>query len=301
MSLYRNKSNNHDDNIIRNGDWIIAHIKHNHLQLVKMERSNQLHSHLGCFHHDDIINKPFGSKWNARKSHSSSDGSGYMYALFPSPSLYTHVLSHRTQIIYLPDASWIIAILGLRPGSIVIESGTGSGALSHHILKTISPYGHLYTFEYHQERAEKAIQDFKEHGYISDNKQLVTVECKDITEPEGFGRCGIADAVFLDLPCPWKAILSAKSALKDRYPCHICSFSPCIEQIQQTCKELKKHGFYDLNMVEILSRPYEVKMLRYKDIDSIENETDHSMLCSRPIQELRGHTSYLLFATIIKQ
>ncbi|KAL0177581.1 hypothetical protein M9458_026475, partial [Cirrhinus mrigala] len=65
-----------------------------------------------------------------------------------------------------------------------------SGSLSHAILRTIAPTGHLHTVEFHAQRAEKAIEEFKEHKVNQD-------VCKD-----GFGITGIADAVFLDIPSP---------------------------------------------------------------------------------------------------
>lgn len=67
---------------------------------------------------------------------------------------------------------------------------------------------------------------------------LVTVGVRDI-QGEGFPDefSGKADAVFLDLPQPWLAIPSAGKMLKPDGV--ICSFSPCIEQVQRSCETLK--------------------------------------------------------------
>ena len=46
----------------------------------------------------------------------------------------------------------------------VVESGTGSGSLSHSFIRTIAPHGHLHTFDFHKERVEIATKEFKEHG-----------------------------------------------------------------------------------------------------------------------------------------
>ena len=89
-------------------------------------------------------------------------------------------MSHRTQIIYLADASFIITALGLKPGLTVIECGTrswltlgtGSASFSHHILRAIAPHGHLYTYEFHKERAEAASKELMLHGM---GKDLVDV------------------------------------------------------------------------------------------------------------------------------
>jgi len=67
---------------------------------------------------------------------------------------------------------------------------------------------------------------------------LVTVGVRDI-QGEGFPDefTGSADAVFLDLPQPWLAIPSAAKMLKQDGT--LCSFSPCIEQVQRSCEVLQ--------------------------------------------------------------
>lgn len=73
------------------------------------------------------------------------------------------------------DASTIVFLLGLKPGHIVCESGTGSGAMSTTILRTIKPTGHLNTFEFNKVRAEMAAIEFKSNGL----EDLVTVRHRD--------------------------------------------------------------------------------------------------------------------------
>lgn len=89
---------------------------------------------------------------------------GWAYVLQPTPDLWTLSLPHRTQIIYTPDISMILFQLEIKPGSIVIESGTGSGSLSHSILRAIKPLGHLHTFDFHEQRCDIARQEFTHHG-----------------------------------------------------------------------------------------------------------------------------------------
>lgn len=66
------------------------------------------------------------------------------------------VLSHRTQILYLADISLVISGLELTPGCTVLESGTGSGSLTTSLARSIAPTGHVFTFDFHEGRAQSA-------------------------------------------------------------------------------------------------------------------------------------------------
>lgn len=89
---------------------------------------------------------------------------GWAYVLQPTPELWTLTLPHRTQIIYTPDISMILMQLEVKPSSIVVESGTGSGSLSHAFLRALKPSGHLHTFDFHEQRCDIARDEFNAHG-----------------------------------------------------------------------------------------------------------------------------------------
>lgn len=103
--------------------------------------------------------------------------------LQPTPDLWTQCLPHRTQIIYTPDISMIIFQLEIKPGSIIIESGTGSGSLSHSFLRAIKPLGHLHTFDFHEQRCDIARQEFVSHGLgdfvtVSGQFEMILIKCE---------------------------------------------------------------------------------------------------------------------------
>jgi tRNA (adenine57-N1/adenine58-N1)-methyltransferase catalytic subunit len=93
-----------------------------------------------------------------------------MYAMMPKPSLWSAALKHRTEILYNADIALVTEMLELKPGSIVLESGTGSGSLSTHLSNAVAPNGHLFTFEFHQQRSELAREDFARNG-LSDVRE----------------------------------------------------------------------------------------------------------------------------------
>ena len=195
----------------------------------------------GNFHHREWVGKPYGSKVYGRGD------AGFVWLLAPTPELWTKVLPHRTQILYLPDISLVCHALELKPGSVVLESGTGSGSLTHSLIRAVAPTGHVYTFEFNRVRAEAASAEIVDHGLA----KFCTVTHRDI-EALGFpseleDRC---DAAFLDLPGPWKCIPSVAKCLRPDGV--VCSFSPCIEQVQRCCEALEAEGFGDCQTVELL-------------------------------------------------
>uniref|UniRef100_A0A5S6QZ25 tRNA (adenine(58)-N(1))-methyltransferase n=1 Tax=Trichuris muris TaxID=70415 RepID=A0A5S6QZ25_TRIMR len=147
-----------------------------------------------------------------------------------------------------------IVTLDLRNGSVVAEAGVGSGSLSHSILRAVFPKGMLYAYDVDSCRLDSVQLDFDRHGFSSTTKLQQRDVCID-----GFGLEQCVDAVFLDLPTPWLAVASAKKAMKNGVPCRFGSFSPCIEQVQQTCNTLRELGFLDIVTMDLCQRVLRVE------------------------------------------
>ncbi len=298
------------------GDLAVVLDRYVPIKLVSVTQDGTFQTRSGLFKMKDWI----GREWGTRII--NEHGKDVM-VVKPTPELWTRVLTHRTQILYLPDISMVLMKLELKPGCVVLETGTGTGSLTTSLARAVHPTGKVYTFEYHPERAAKASEDFKRHGM----DHVVEVGNRD-TQTDGFPEefHGRADAVFLDLPTPWLAIKSAHACLKpDKM---LCSFSPCIEQVQRTLEELNEYGFFGFETMEILTREHllvkdtEVSMIDilYEQRDGAVNGKEggraggngaggarkrgrqeegargaRSSATSRPEYKTRGHTGYLTF------
>nr|XP_014287546.1 tRNA (adenine(58)-N(1))-methyltransferase catalytic subunit TRMT61A isoform X1 [Halyomorpha halys] len=250
MSFISNKE------IIEEGDTTILYLSANNLHAIKVlpqiknkhgeSIENVFQTTYGALKVASLIGTKYGSKIQLSR--------GWAFILYPTPELWTLTLPHRTQIIYTPDISVIILQLEIKPGSFVLESGTGSGSLTHALARTVQPNGTVRTFDFHETRFNIAKEEFEEHGISN----VVTVSHRDVCN-DGFGEDvdGMADAVFLDLPHPWLVVKHACKAMKPEGG-RICSFSPCIEQVQKTCLELRASGFVELTTMECLQRELQV-------------------------------------------
>ncbi|KAL7219716.1 hypothetical protein ACSBR2_012724 [Camellia fascicularis] len=195
----------------------------------------------------------------------------------------------RTQILYVADISFVIMYLELVPGCLVLESGTESGSLTTLLARVVAPTGHVYTFDFHEQRVASAREDFERTGLSS----VVTVGVRDI---QG------ADSVFLDLSQPWLAIPYAGKMLKQDGI--LCSFSLCIEQVQhiKTFEELlcmyevregKTESFKADDSAVLGSLP-----CKRRHGSNEGNNASSLTIMVRPSTEARGHTGYLTFARL---
>jgi len=231
---------------IEEGDLVIIWLTRDLVHPVVVTPGKDYNNKFGLYRHSDLIGLPYGSKVASRT------GRGFVHVLRPTPELWTMALPHRTQILYLADIAFITSWLDIKPGSKVIEAGTGSGSFSHSITRTIGPTGHLWSYEFHEARALKAREEFAQHGM----SETVTLTHRNVCK-EGFTVFDTADAVFLDLPAPWDAVDHAKAALRKDRSTRICCFSPCMEQVLRTVNALNEAGFTDITMYETLIRPHE--------------------------------------------
>ena len=270
--------------LIAENDLVVIYENRESQKIIKIEKGKLFNNKYGSFRHDDMIGHKYGSKIMSKSL------LGFIYVMRITPTFYTQSLLHRTQILFAMDISFIIYNLDIKPGDIVIESGTGSGSLSYSIANAIAPNGKLYTFEFNHDRYEGAKKDFSNLGIDS----IAIVKEGDAIK-DGFPGVEHADSIFLDLPNPWDAVIHCK-ALKKRG--RICTFSPCIEQIQKTFETLTKQGYGEIVMYEALVRNYEHRKLKCISLDELGKRKDADSVVDvwGGMKTEKAHTGYLMFA-----
>lgn len=95
----------------------------------------------------------------------------------------------------------------------------------------------------------------------------------------------------------------------------VCSFSPCIEQVQRTCEALAEEGFEEISTLEVLLRVHDVRTVylplpdfgadlsaQTDDDDAAaptetKPQTPVALKTTTLPREMQGHTGYLTFAT----
>ena len=222
---------------------------------------------------------------------------GFVHLLPPTPEIWTSSLPHRTQVVYTPDYSYILHRLRARPGSVLIEAGSGSGSFTHAAARAVfngyfdnpsrggKGRGKVWSYEFHEQRMQKLRQEITDHGLDG----IVEITHKDVCQ-DGFSVDNdtvssnlCANAIFLDLPAPWLALKHltrssmsgttpsqlddvntspSNSVLDPTSSVYLCTFSPCIEQVQRTISTLRKMGWLDIETVELSCKRLETRRER---------------------------------------
>jgi tRNA (adenine57-N1/adenine58-N1)-methyltransferase len=248
---------------IAEGDLVILCLEPRRTYMVKIEVGKTFHTHKGYVKLDELIGKDFGATLQ------SSLGARFT-ALKPTLSDFIMKSSRKTQITYPKDAALIVMFSGIGPGSRVVESGTGTGALTTALAHYVRPDGKVYTYELREEFQRNAEKNLKRPNLLDfvvlkGNDVTISIEERDI------------DAVILDLATPWLVVPHAYTALK---PSGILvSFSPTIDQVVRTTEALRENGFILIETVECLMRGMQVERGK-----------------TRPQTLMTGHSGYITHA-----
>jgi tRNA (adenine57-N1/adenine58-N1)-methyltransferase len=248
---------------ITDGDLIILYLDVRKTYMIKVEAGKTFHTHKGYVKFDDLIGNDYGAVYKSSLNISFT-------VLKPQLADFILKSSRNTQIIYAKDAALIAMYSGIGPGSRVVESGTGTGALTTAIAHYIKPNGKVYTYDIREESQKTAIKNLTRTGHI----EYVESKLKDVTL--GIEEKDV-DAVILDLAIPWLVIPHAYEALKPSGT--IVSFSPTIDQVIKTVETLREHNFVCIETFECIMRGMQIERGK-----------------TRPQTLMTGHTGYITHA-----
>jgi len=209
--------------------------------LVELKSGGEFHTHAGIVQLDEVIGQPEGL------SVSSSRGARYT-VWRPTLADFVLAMPRGAQVIYPKDLAPLCMIGDIGPGTRVLESGVGSGALSMTMLRWGAD---IVGYELREDFAARAISNVS--SFLgADAMSRYRVELRDCYE--GIDERDM-DRVVLDLPEPWRVIPHAEVALRPGGI--LVAYTPSITQaatVRSTMDE--RRGWMAARTLEVLHRTW---------------------------------------------
>ena len=246
------------------GELVIVVTPRGKRSLRRVEQKQDMHTQDGILRMADVAAANYGSE--------VLTSMGVPFRLLrPTLSDLIKGVKRQTQILYPKDIGFICTKLGVGPGRVIVEAGTGSGSLTVALSWFSGPTGHVHTFEAREEFQKLARRNLNWAG-LGDN---VTMHNQDIAE--GFGDVHNADALFLDVRTPWEYLHHIPSAV---CPGAALAFLlPTVDQVGKLLLAMETGPFDDIEVCEILVRNWKPVADRL-----------------RPEDRMIAHTGFLVFA-----
>jgi tRNA (adenine57-N1/adenine58-N1)-methyltransferase len=238
----------------------------NKIYFVRITPGGELHTHRGVIRFDDLIGIPWGSEIF------SHQGSTF-FLLQPGLADLLKEIKRNTQIMYPKDIGYILVTMGIGPGQLVIEAGTGSGSLTTALAWAIGPEGRVISYETRAEMQNLARKNLDR----LDLTDRVTFTLKDISEGFNEENC---DALFLDVPNPYDFIPQVRRALKPGG--FFGSILPTANQVERLLPALHNNNFAFTDVCEVILRHYKPVYDRFRPTDRMVAHTGY-LIFSRPI------------------
>jgi tRNA (adenine57-N1/adenine58-N1)-methyltransferase len=179
-------------------------------------------------------------------------------------------MKRKAQIILPKDSGQIGIHCNIKPGSVVVEGGLGSGAFTLFLLTLVGKTGQVISYETRKEFAKVGSDNIKKAGLDINWRLKIQDITKGISEED-------IDAVVLDIPEPWKVVNTAYSALLPGG--YLASYLPTMNQVEKFVISLNKKPFIEVRSFETIFRDLVIKAG-----------------ATRPAFDMLGHTGYITVA-----
>jgi tRNA (adenine57-N1/adenine58-N1)-methyltransferase catalytic subunit len=243
-------------NIMQENDLVVVAYRDKRY-LKRLEPDKSFHGKGGILPFTMVIGSPRGTRFGEYEVFAPTIEDVMMYGV-----------RRETQIVFPKDAFFALSKLDVRPGAFVLEIGTGSGAMTLLLSRSVGSEGMVSTVEKeerHFKNAKKNVEKYREFDNVDFHNA-------DVADFEG----GPFDAAFVDLREPWLFMDKIASLLKGGAV--VAFILPTTNQVSDTLQALRQK-FGSVEVVEILFRTYKTLAARL-----------------RPEDRMIGHTGYLVFA-----
>jgi len=239
----------------------------NRKHTVILESGKSFFTNHGAILHDELIGKADGS---------AVTSSGGMVYLALRPLLTDFVLSmpRGAAVIYPKDAAAIVGYADIFPGSVVVEAGVGSGALSCSLLRAIGATGKLESFERREDFAKIAQKNVK--NFFGAQPSNWQVHLGDLQTESNILSDASVDRVVLDMLAPWECIESVSRFIKPGGV--LMAYVATTTQMSKFVEDVRLSKLWtDPYCEELIQRPWHVEGLAV-----------------RPSHRMQGHTGFLV-------
>lgn len=251
---------------LSDGDTVVLIDRKERRYLVTLSAGQTFHYHGGSVDHDALIGQPEGTRVRSSRG-------AHLRALRPTAADWTVKAPRGAQVMYPKDQAMVVSLADVGPGSVVVEAGAGSGALTCALLRAVGPTGRVVSFEARDEHADVAERTVAQR--FGGHPATWALHRADATDGLADVAC---DRVVLDLLEPWALVPAAGQALRPGGI--LCGYTPTVPQVMRLRETLDEDGRWGLAATsEALVRNWHVEGLAVRP--------DHRMV---------AHTGFLTTA-----
>ena len=224
------------------------------------------HTHKGWLKHDEIVGQPEGSIF-------ITNGDLKFQAFRPLLGDYVLSMPRGATIIYPKDAAVILGVADIKPGTRVLESGIGSGALTLSLVRAVGETGFVKSIEIRDDFAQISKSNVVNYfGSEPKNWELVVGAFQDQEYEAEWDR------VILDMLAPWECVEAAAKALVPGGV--VLAYVATTTQLSRFAEALKES--------DLFTEP--------ESTETIVRGWHHEGLAVRPQHRMIGHTGFLTVA-----
>uniref|UniRef100_A0A8C3UA00 tRNA (adenine(58)-N(1))-methyltransferase n=1 Tax=Catharus ustulatus TaxID=91951 RepID=A0A8C3UA00_CATUS len=255
----------------RSGELALAEMRRKHnapLKLLcRLAAEAVLSSPSGVLPHRDIIGQLPGQVLR-------TSGGARLLLRRPSLDEYVLLMPRGPTIAYPKDVSALLMMMDIHPGDTVLETGSGSGAMSLFLSRAVGSKGRVLSYEIRDDHHNLAKKNYRhwrsawEIGHMDEWPDNVEFILKDISTAAADMKSVILDAVVLDMLNPQCALPVVHPSLKQGGVCavYLANITQVIDLLDRI-RSWKLH-FLCERIIEVTHRSWSVLPAKLKHCKS---------------------------------